>query len=87
MNNRKTVPFKDRIKSIKFVIFLLVYIPSVVFMPLHLITGVQFVSLMSLIVGIFTVAHEHSKRIENGNGNGGVEIEIDKPEGSEKPPQ
>ena len=76
----KHISYKDRLKSIKFTIFLLVYIPSVVFVPLHLITGIQFVSLMSLIVGIFTVAHEHTKRMENGNVNGNDS-------GSVKPPQ
>lgn len=74
---KKTVLFREKLKSIKFVIFMLVYIPSVAFVPLHLITGTQFVSLMGLIVAIFTAGHEYTKKLENGNGEDS---------GNQKPP-
>jgi len=84
---KKTVPFLERIKSIKFVAFMLIFIASCVFLPLGKIDGTQFVTLMGLIMTIFTAGHEVSKRTANdynkiihdgGEDNGG--------NGNEKPP-
>jgi len=62
---KKYYPLSERLKSIKFIVFFLVFAASCVFLPLGMINGTQFVSLMALIVGIFTAGHEHSKRVEN----------------------
>jgi hypothetical protein len=60
---KKYYPWRERIKSIKFTVFILVWIPSVAFFAMNKLTGGEFVTLMTLIVGIFTVAHEHTKRL------------------------
>ena len=75
---KKYYPWRERIKSIKFTVFMLVWLPSVVFLAVGKLNGIQFVSLMSLIVGIFTVAHEHTKKLENGHN---VEPPIGDPNG------
>ena len=79
---KKTVPFLERIKSIKFVAFLLIFIASCVFLPLGKIDGTQFVTLMGLIMAIFTAGHEISKRTENDYN----EIMNTGGSGNERPP-
>jgi len=79
---KKPIPFSERIKSIKFVAFMLIFIASCVFLPLGKIDGTQFVTLMGLIMTIFTAGHEVSKRTSNDYNK----IMYDDGSGNEKPP-
>jgi len=52
-----------KLNSIKYVVFCMVFASTNVFMALGKITGLEYVSLMTLIVGIFTAGHEFTKSI------------------------
>jgi hypothetical protein len=55
------ISFWKKLNSIKVFIFMLVFCSTNYFMQVGKIRGMEYVSIMTLIVGIFSWAHEHTK--------------------------